>query len=132
LRLCPANPGNPRRNIEGESPLQGRTYGLRVQRPWTAISVACGHWHKRMFYKADGRFVRAASRVGWPHMAVRGAYALGRLQGRTARGVMAATAIALQNFLPMSTAEEIAARERERAEVKVTSDFENSSIQSMA
>src|SRR5580704_10750955 len=28
LRLCPANPGNPRRNIEGESPLSGRTYGL--------------------------------------------------------------------------------------------------------
>jgi len=28
LRLCPANPGNPRRNIEGESPLQGRTYSL--------------------------------------------------------------------------------------------------------
>jgi hypothetical protein len=33
LRLCPANPGNPRRNIEGESPLQERTYSLRVQRP---------------------------------------------------------------------------------------------------
>src|SRR5258707_6941509 len=28
LRLCPANPGNPRRNIEGESPLEGRTYSL--------------------------------------------------------------------------------------------------------
>jgi hypothetical protein len=24
LRLCPADPGNPRRNIEGESPLQGK------------------------------------------------------------------------------------------------------------
>src|SRR6266481_6631275 len=33
LRLCPANPGNPRRNIEGESPLQGRTYSLAY----------CGH-----------------------------------------------------------------------------------------
>src|SRR5437667_12365399 len=32
LRLCLADPGNPRRNIEGESPLQGRTYGLRCCR----------------------------------------------------------------------------------------------------
>src|SRR5882762_2210110 len=39
LRLCPANPGNPRRNIEGKSPLQGRTYSLRRQL-WGLLSVS--------------------------------------------------------------------------------------------
>jgi hypothetical protein len=40
VRLYPANPGNPRTLIEGESPLQGRTYGLGLAEsgPWLGKS----------------------------------------------------------------------------------------------
>src|SRR5271165_7076712 len=56
LRLCPANPGNPRNRIEGESPLQGKghtawgaademlTPNLSLQDPGcvkTHVSVKC-------------------------------------------------------------------------------------------
>src|SRR6266705_88741 len=64
LRLCPASPGNPRDNIEGESPLQRKGHTFFI-----ADSAAAGTEYSRI----HSRIVASSEVATWARLSARAA-----------------------------------------------------------